>query len=87
MEHYPLLEKYVSTLTSLYCTFCKSVGHDENNFRAYDMMNERRAYIMQGEKQEVQVATHYNAPQSGRGGYGGRGGYKGRGGYGGRGRG
>jgi len=58
--------------------FCKSVGHDETNCRAYDMMTDRRAYRMQGDEQEGQGMPQYNAP---------RGGYQNKGGYGGHGRG
>ena len=38
----PLLQKYVQTPTNLYCNFCKSVGHDEHNCRAYDLMLDRK---------------------------------------------
>jgi len=52
LEHFPLLQKYVSTLTSLYCNFCKSVGHDGSNSHAYDMMHDQRAYRVQGDEPE-----------------------------------
>ena len=38
----PLLQKYVQTPKNLDCNFCKSVGHDEHNCRAYDLMVERK---------------------------------------------
>jgi hypothetical protein len=49
--HY--MHKYVQTPTNLYFTFCKSVGHDERDFRAYDLVHERsrNTYIIQGETQ------------------------------------
>lgn len=39
-EDYYLLQKYVQTLRNLYCKFCKSVGHYENNCQAYEIMME-----------------------------------------------
>jgi len=45
-KHCPLLQKYVSTLTRLYFSFCKSIGHDESSFRAYNMMHNKRTYMM-----------------------------------------
>jgi len=49
-EHCPLLQKYVNTPASLYCSFCKSLRHDESNYRAYDMMHDGRAYKVQGDE-------------------------------------
>jgi hypothetical protein len=48
------MQKYVHTPTNLYCTFCKSVGHDEKDCRPYDLMHERSrdTYIIQGEVQQ-----------------------------------
>jgi hypothetical protein len=45
------MQKYVQTHTNLYCTFCKSVGHDDRDFTAYDLMHERSRdiYKIQGE--------------------------------------
>lgn len=51
-EQCSLLQKYLSTPTSLYCTLFKSVGHDESNCHSYDMMHDRRAYQVQGSEQE-----------------------------------
>jgi hypothetical protein len=40
------MQKYVKTPTNLYCTFCKSIGHDDRDCRAYDLMHEvRDTYI------------------------------------------
>jgi hypothetical protein len=33
------MQKYVQTPTNLYCTFCKSVGYDEKDCRAYDLLH------------------------------------------------
>jgi hypothetical protein len=48
------MQKYVQTPTNLYCTFCKSVGHDDRDCRAYDLMHERSRdiYKIQGEVQQ-----------------------------------
>jgi hypothetical protein len=35
------MKKYVQTPTNIYCTFCKYVGHDEKDCRAYDLLHER----------------------------------------------
>jgi hypothetical protein len=53
------MQKYVQTLTNIYCTFCKSVGHDEKDGRAYDLMHEssRDACEIQGELQQEGNAT------------------------------
>ena len=48
-----LLQKYVQTPKNLFCSFCKSVGHYENNCRAYELMMERTqdVYAMQSDQQ------------------------------------
>jgi hypothetical protein len=48
------MKKYVQTPTNIYCTFCKFLGHDEKDCRAYDLMHERSRdkYIIQGEEQQ-----------------------------------
>jgi hypothetical protein len=44
-RHHPgecyYMQKYVQKPTNLYCTFCKYVGHDEKDCRAYNLMHER----------------------------------------------
>jgi hypothetical protein len=35
------MQKYVQAPTNLYCTFCKSMGHDDRDFRAYYLMHKR----------------------------------------------
>jgi hypothetical protein len=72
------LQKYVQTPTNLYCTFCKSVGHDDRDCRAYDLMHERSRdiYKIQGEVQQEGSTAQYNSP--GRGNFNPRGGFRGR---------
>ena len=45
--------KTVCTPTSLYCKFCKSVGHDEKDCEAYQLMGNKMvdAYLMNTEEQ------------------------------------
>lgn len=47
-----ILKKYVQNPKSLYWKLCKSVGHDENNCQAYELMMERSVgtYRMQEEE-------------------------------------
>lgn len=33
-----LLHKFVPTPQHLFCNFCQSVGHDERNFRSYELI-------------------------------------------------
>jgi hypothetical protein len=71
------MHKYVQTPKNLYCTFCKSVAHDDRDYRAYDLMHERSrdVYKIQGEVQQEGNTTQYNS--LGRGNFNPRGGYKG----------
>jgi hypothetical protein len=73
------MQKYVQTPTNLYCTFYKSVGHDDRDCRAYNLMHERSRdiYKIQGEVQEEGNTTQYNSP--GRGNFNPHGGFRGRG--------
>jgi hypothetical protein len=52
-QEFHLLQKYVQTSKNLFCTFCKSVGHDEDHCRAYELMSERTqdVYAMQSDQQ------------------------------------
>ena len=47
-----LLQKYVQTPKTLFCTCCKFVGHDENNCRAYELVMERTqdVYVVQSDQ-------------------------------------
>jgi hypothetical protein len=73
------MKKCVQTPKNLYCTLCKSVGHDDRGCRAYDLMHERSRdiYNIQGEVQQEGNAMKYNSP--GRGNFNPRGGFIGRG--------
>jgi hypothetical protein len=81
------MQKYVQTPTNLYCMFCKLVGHDDRDYRAYKLMHERSRdiYKIQGKVQQEGNIMQYNSP--GRGNFNPRGGFIGRGRGGGMGRG
>jgi hypothetical protein len=51
----------------MYCTFCKSVGHDDRDCREYDLMHERSidVYKLQGEVQHEENTMQYNSPEKG----------------------
>ena len=74
-QDYHLLKKYVQTPKSLFCTFCKSVGHDENNCRAYELMMERTrdVYAMQSDQQNNAGTAQYDQGRAGHGGFRGQG--------------
>jgi hypothetical protein len=59
------MQKYVQTPTNLYCTFCKFVGHDEKDCRAYDLLHERSrdTYRIQGDMQKERNASQFNSPE------------------------
>jgi hypothetical protein len=73
------MQNYVQTPINLYCRFCKSVGHDDMDCRAYNLMHERSRdiYKIQGEVHQEGNTTQYNSP--GRGNFNPRGGFRGRG--------
>jgi hypothetical protein len=73
------MQNYVQTPTNLYCTFCKSVGHDDRDCRAYYLMHERsrEIYKIQGEVQQEGNTMQYNS--LGRGNFNPRCGLIGRG--------
>ena len=76
------MQKYKRTARNLFCKFCKSVGHEEKDYCAFDLMREctANAYRVQGEESGG-GAPYYNTPrgynQEIRGGLGGheRGGF------------
>jgi hypothetical protein len=72
------MQKYVQTLTNLYCTFYKFVGHDEKYCRDYDFLYERSrdTYKIQGEVQQEGNTVHFNS--LGRGNFKPHGGFIGR---------
>ena len=45
------MQKMVTKAESLNYTFCLSVGHDDKNYRAYDLLQERTydSYFVKGE--------------------------------------
>ena len=61
------MQKYVQTPTNLYFTFCKSIGHDDRDCRAYDLMHEssRDIYKIQGEVQQEGNTTQYKSSRRG----------------------
>ena len=56
------LQRTVCASASLYCKFCKYVGHDEKYFRAYEFMRDKMvdAYLM---KTEEKIKIEHAAPQ------------------------
>jgi hypothetical protein len=71
------MQKYVQTPTKLYFTFCKSVGHDDRYFIAYDLMHKisRNIYKIQGEVHQEGNNAQYNS--RGIGNFNPHGGYRG----------
>jgi hypothetical protein len=82
-RHHPrqcnYMQKYVQKPKNLYCMFCKSIGHDDRDCRAYDLMHERsiNMYKVQGEVQQEGNTTQYDSPR--RGNFNPRGGFRGQG--------
>ena len=66
----PLLQKYVQTPNNLYYVFCSSIRHDEQNFRAYDLMLDRKhdTYRVQAETQGPAAGPQPDLAYGGRGG-------------------
>ena len=60
---------------NLFCTFCKSVGHDENNCRDYELMSEKTQdiYAMQTDQQNNTGNAQYNQGRVGQISFRGRG--------------
>ena len=53
-----LLHKYTQTPQQLFCSFCRSVGHNEHTCRSYELMMERTStYRMQIETRGLDLAT------------------------------
>jgi hypothetical protein len=73
------MQKYIQTPINLYCTFFKSVGHNDRDCRAYDLMHKgsRDIYKIQGKAQQEGNNPQYNSPR--RGNFNPCSGYKGRG--------
>ena len=66
----PLLQKYVQTPKKLYCVFCKFVGHDEHDCRAYDLMvgAKQDMYRVQSEPQGPVARPQHDPACGGHGG-------------------
>jgi hypothetical protein len=81
------MKKYVQTPTNLYCMFHKSMGHNDRDCMAYDLVHERSRdiYKIQGKVQQEGNTTLYNSP--GRGNFNPCSGFIGGGGGGGMGQG
>jgi hypothetical protein len=58
--HCTMMHKYQTVPKTSYCTFCKSVGHDDKDCRTMELMRERTydAYRVQ-----VEMMTGHTAPQ------------------------
>lgn len=39
--HCMMMQKYQTVPMNSYCTFCKSVGHDDKDYRTMELMRER----------------------------------------------
>ena len=78
-NHYPRLATYVPKVKQQWCRFCRSVGHDEQNCRTYDLMIDRgNLYRVQLDPSLPRsLSSTGGSPARGRGG--GRGGSVGRG--------
>jgi hypothetical protein len=61
------MKKYVQTPTNMYFMFCKSVGHNDRDCRAYDIMHKISMDIckIQGEVQQEGIIAQYNSPGRG----------------------
>ena len=61
------LQNIVSTPTSLYCKFCKSIGHNEKDCRAFQLLQEKMVdtYLMKIEEkmQDEKNQAQYTQPQ------------------------
>ena len=54
-ENCDYMEKMVTNSENLYCTFCRSVGHDDKKCQAYDLLQERMydSYFVKGEDPRI----------------------------------
>lgn len=66
-----LLQQYVLTPKNQSCTFCKFVGHDENNCRAYELMMERTqdVYVVHSDQHNNIGNMEYDQGRTSRGGF------------------
>jgi hypothetical protein len=63
--HCPMMQKYKTVPKSSYCSFFKSVGHDDKDCRTLELMRERTSdtYRMQEEMMTGQDALQFNNVQ------------------------
>jgi hypothetical protein len=70
--HCTMMQKYQTIPTNSYCTFFKSVGHDDKDYRSMELMRERnsdtysvRVEMMTGQAapQFTQAPTPFNTTQ------------------------
>jgi hypothetical protein len=57
-----MMQKYQTVPKNSYCTFCKSVGHDDKDCRTMELMRERTsdAYRVQAEMMTGQETPQFN---------------------------
>jgi hypothetical protein len=57
-----MMQKYQTVPKNAYCTFCKSVGHDDKDCRTMDLMRERTSdtYRVQDELMSGKAAPQFN---------------------------
>ena len=74
-----MLQRYVQVPKNTYCKFCKSIGHNEDECRIFDLMRERTYddYRVQNDAQGNN-GYGYHGGNPGRGKFRGHGGMPGR---------
>lgn len=70
-ENCHLLQKYESTPRILYCNVCRSVGPEQFNCCAWQLMSERTSnvYKVQGDKTLEGITSQFPKTRGGYGGY------------------
>jgi ribosomal protein S18 len=60
--HCPMMQKYQTVPKNAYCTFCKSVGNDDKDYKTMDLMRERTSdtYRVQAEMMTGKDAPQFN---------------------------
>jgi hypothetical protein len=43
-SHFPVMKNYQIVPKTIFCNFCKSVGHEDKDCRTLEMMKERKSY-------------------------------------------
>ena len=59
------LQNIVSALANLYCKFCKSIGHDEKDYIAFQLLQEKMidTYLMKNKEQMQAELAQAQYPQ------------------------